>query len=194
MRPTRVEIFSDGVFAIAITLLVLEIDVPSAESDLGHELVRQWPSYAAYAVSFLTVGLAWVHHHSQFNQVEHPSRPLLFLNLVVLLTVAFVPFPTAVMAEYLGEGRDEQLAVALYSGSLFLIGASICTVWLYAARAGLLRDPVDPSDMRHLVIRNTVGPISYAAAAALAFVNPYAALALCALAGSYYLVPGRLEG
>lgn len=194
MRPTRVEIFSDGVFAIAITLLVLEIDVPSAdEPDLGRALLDEWPSYLAYAISFLTVGVAWVHHHSQFNQIEHQTRPVLFLNLLVLLAVAFVPFPTAVMAESIGENRDEELAVAFYCVSLFVIGLAICGVWVYAARAGLLRVRVDSAAMRHIVVRNMTGPIAYASAAGLAFLEHHVALGLCAVAGSYYLFPGRIE-
>src|SRR3954469_17222873 len=106
MSTDRLETFSDGVFEIAVTLLILEIGVPHvARGDLAHALVKLWPSYATYVVSFFTIGIIWVNHHSQFMQIERADRVLLFLNLYLLMWVAFIPFPTALLAEYLRAGR-----------------------------------------------------------------------------------------
>ena len=99
---TRLETFSDGVFAIAATLLVLEFSVDSAHApDLGSALLHLWPSYLAYATSFITIGIIWMNHHTCVETIGRVDRPLLFLNLLLLLTVAFLPFPTRLVADYL---------------------------------------------------------------------------------------------
>ena len=99
MNKSRVETFSDGVFAIAITLLILIIQPPRSGAHLGHELLRLWPSYLAYAISFLTIGIMWVNHHTIFRHIERVDRTFLLLNLMLLMLVAFVPFPTRIAAE-----------------------------------------------------------------------------------------------
>jgi hypothetical protein len=101
----RLEAFSDGVFAIAITLLVLEIAVPHVEHDasLTNALLDLWPSYFGYAVSFITIGVMWINHHHMFKDIERVDHGLLALNLLLLICISFVPFPTAVLAEYVGE-------------------------------------------------------------------------------------------
>ena len=109
MPKSRTEAFSDGVFAIAITLLIIEVRVPDSQSgELGRDLANQWPSYAAYLVSFVIIGIIWVNHHDIFERITTVDRPLLFLNLLLLLTVAFLPFPTARLGQYIRQG--EQLA------------------------------------------------------------------------------------
>src|SRR3954468_8377027 len=124
MSKARLEAFSDGVFAIAITLLVLEIKVPSPHGghSLAHGLVELWPSYAGFAVSFITIGIIWVNHHAVFANVESVDRALLFRNLLLLLTVSFIPFPTAVMAEYLRAGNGQDVAVSFYAAWFFVMG------------------------------------------------------------------------
>src|SRR5436309_13539589 len=98
MRTNRVEAFSDGVLAMAITLLILEISVPDVKGDdLLDALGHQWPSYVAYVVSFLTIGIMWVNHHALFDHIRIVDRGLLFVNLFLLLAIAFVPFPTALL-------------------------------------------------------------------------------------------------
>ena len=100
----RLEIFSDAVIAIAITLLVLDIRVPQApQGQLLHALGRQWPSYAAYVLSFAVIGIMWVSHHSMFERIREIDRGLLFSNLLLLLGIAFLPFPTPLLAEYAAE-------------------------------------------------------------------------------------------
>src|SRR3954447_15493560 len=136
MSKARLEAFSDGVFAIAITLLVLEIKVPpsgGAEA-LAHGLWELWPSYVGFAVSFITIGIIWVNHHVVLTTIESVDRALLFKNLLLLLTVSFIPFPTAVMAEYLRADSGENLAAAFYAGSFFVMGLAFRQIWPGAAR------------------------------------------------------------
>lgn len=194
MPTTRAETFSDAVFAIAITLLVLDLKVPNpAAGGLGDELTGQWPSYTAYALSFLTIGIVWINHHAQFARLERIDHWLLMLNLLVLLTVAVVPFPTAVMARYLKAGSDQELAVALYAGAILAMGVTYLAIWEYAARRELLGDRLTPAAKRRLLRRNLVGPCLYGLGVAVAFLNPYASLALLAVGGLYYLLPGRWD-
>ncbi len=117
------EVFSDGVFAIAITLLVLEIHVPEpgAGESLGHELLAQWPSYAAFVVSFLTIGIIWINHHAMVRRLRVTDHSILIWNLLLLMTVSALPFTTALMAAYLKQGQGESLAAAVYSGSFLLM-------------------------------------------------------------------------
>jgi uncharacterized membrane protein len=119
VETNRLEAFSDGVFAIAITLLVIEIEVPHTESDgLAGALAGQWPSYVAYAVSFAVIGIMWVNHHGLIELVAGVDRPLLFLNLLLLMFVAFMPFSTALLAEHLqSRSADAHLAAAVYSAN-----------------------------------------------------------------------------
>jgi uncharacterized membrane protein len=124
MSTNRLEAFSDGVFAIAITLLVLEIHVPEPGSgeSLGHELLAQWPSYAAFVVSFLTIGIIWINHHAMVRRLRRADHSILIWNLLLLMTVSALPFTTALMATYLKESSGESLAAAVFSGSFLLMG------------------------------------------------------------------------
>ncbi len=108
MSTTRLETFADGVFAIAATLLVLEIQLPG--DDIGHGLVDLWPSYFAYALSFLTIGIMWVNHHVVLTFIREADRTFLFINLFLLMAVAFLPFPTGVFAEHIGEDGAREAA------------------------------------------------------------------------------------
>ena len=125
VTKTRLEAFSDGVLAIAITLLVIEIRPPEVHEGerLAHALWAQWPSYVAYLVSFVTIGVIWLNHHRVFEPVARVDGPLLLLNLNLLLWTALIPFPTAVVAEHLGDpGEAARTALAVYSGVLLLMG------------------------------------------------------------------------
>src|SRR3989442_11891138 len=112
MSTARLETFADGVFAIAATLLILNVEV-SGHGTLSHQLVHAWVAYAAYAVSFLTIGIMWVNHHGVLRHVGHTDRTFLFLNVAFLLCVAFVPFPTRVLAEHVRHGGN---AAAVFYG------------------------------------------------------------------------------
>src|ERR687886_2911700 len=126
MTTGRLEAFSDGVFAVAITLLVLDIQPPSdarTQSGLWRALGDLWPHYAAYAVSFLIIGIVWVNHHAVLALIARVDRGLAFLNLLLLMAVALIPFATALLAEYLSHGAPEHVAAAAYSVLITLMGA-----------------------------------------------------------------------
>src|SRR5215467_5250067 len=138
MSTNRLEAFSDGVFAIAITLLVLDIHVPEPGSgSLGHELLAQWPSYAAYVISFITIGIIWMNHHAAFSRLRAVDHSILIWNLLLLLSVGILPFTTSLMATYLKEGSGESLAAAVYGASFLLMGV----VFIFTNRQILFRRP-----------------------------------------------------
>ena len=156
----RVEAFSDGVFAIAITLLVLEIrvpDVPRSESlwtALGHE----WPSYFAYVVGFLGVGVTWLNHHTTFGAIAHVDRPLLLLNLLLLMTISAIPWPVELVATYLDRGQQASVAVAVLGLVMTAMSIAYTAFWQYATRhPALLRDDVDAEAVRGGRLRFAVG-------------------------------------
>jgi uncharacterized membrane protein len=188
----RLEGFSDGVFAVAITLLVLEIDIPGPGGDLAHKVGELWPSFAAYVVSFLTIGIIWVNHHTMVNRLERLDRTLLFFNLNLLLWVVLIPWSTALTAAHLREGgANEAFAAVLYAVNLLAMSVSFFLIWTHARRARLL--DIDPSAMRQLIRRNLLGLLGYALAVAVAVVSAPASLVLCGLVAIYYTHPGPLR-
>jgi uncharacterized membrane protein len=190
----RIEAFSDGVFAIAITLLILEIKVPHpGERGLWHELAQLWPSYLAFFTSFLTIGIVWINHHAQFDRFAHVDRTLNFLNLFLLLWVSFVPFPTALVAEYLRDGNtsDQHTAATVYAATFLALSLTFFALWRYASGAKLLTHDLSQRQVAALTRRNSVGQIAYAISLGLAFVSATASLALCTLTAIYYIHPGR---
>jgi uncharacterized membrane protein len=191
MSGGRLEAFSDGVFAIAITLLVLDLAVPSREESrdggLAAALGRQWPSYFAYLVSFLIIGIIWVNHHTMFDKVRRVDRPVLFANLALLLVVSAIPFPTRLLAEYLTAGGDAHVAAAVYSATMFVMGLFFTLLWLTITRdARLLHEHLDPVVSRAALRRFALGNIFYLATIGLAFVSAIATLAVHAALGIYY--------
>jgi uncharacterized membrane protein len=120
VETARVEAFSDGVFAIAITLLILAVGIEQAlrTGNLADQLLELWPAYIAYAASFLTIGLMWVNHHAVFRQFARVDRPLLLLNILLLMLIAFVPFPTRVVADHARSAEDRQAAALLYGTTM----------------------------------------------------------------------------
>jgi uncharacterized membrane protein len=190
VRTDRLEAFSDGVFAIAITLLALELPRPEGP-DLWQELGHAWESYAAFFVSFLTIGIIWVNHHALVDRIAHADRTLLFLNLFLLMWVSIIPWPTGLVADRLGEDGAEA-AVVIYSGAFLAMGITFRAVWVHARNAGALA-ALSAAQVAHLDRRNAFGLLIYAIAVALAFVLPAASLALCFLVAAYYLLPDRAE-
>jgi TMEM175 potassium channel family protein len=168
----RVEIFSDGVFAIAITLLVLDISVAPADYDnLRHALLHEWPAYLAYVTSFLTVGSVWIAHHNLFSRLRFIDPTLLRLNLLLLMTAAFLPFPTSVLAQALHHsGTAERTAVVFYGAVALVIEIVLRGAQRYAASRPELREPSaavpEPSTTRPHVTgwRAWVSSVLYAAA------------------------------
>jgi uncharacterized membrane protein len=197
MSTNRLEAFSDGVFAIAITLLVLNIDVPRPGSGhLGHELLAQWPSYAAYVISFLTIGIIWINHHAAFSRLRTVDHSILILNLLLLLSVGILPFTTSLMATYLKEGSGENLAAAIYGASFLLMGAlfGLANRQILFRRPRLLREPIEPRAARSILEFAALGQIPYLLAVVLAFVSPYITLAICAACAIYYALPVASRG
>ena len=187
MNRTRVEAFSDGVFAIAITLLVLTVAQPRSYRDLAHELGTQWPSLAAYIVSFAVIGIMWINHHSVFGHLERVDRGLLYLNLMLLMTIAFLPYPTGVPRPGPGQGaRDSNRRCRVWRrhGCQFL---RLGGLWLYASRHRRLLRPGFPEGERTTAtLLFTFGVLVYTLAVGVAFLNAYAFLALQGVLAVYY--------
>jgi uncharacterized membrane protein len=190
VTKTRLEAFSDGVLAIAITLLVIEIHPPElGEGEtLAHALWAQWPSYLAYLVSFLTIGVIWLNHHRIFAQVVRVDGPLLVLNLNLLLWTGLIPFPTAVVAEHLGgAGEAAQTAAALYCGVLLGMSISFGGLFAWVTHTDRLLGRLPPPGVVGAArLRFTVGLVVYAVAFVLSWVSAPLALALCGLMALYY--------
>jgi len=174
---TRVEAFSDGVFAIAITLLILEIRVPHGDHDLWAGLRALWPSYIAFVMSFAVILIMWVNHHELLRMVRGVSYPFLFANGLLLLTVTFVPFPTAVLAANLAT-PGAKAAVAFYCAT-FVVNA-LCWNLLFGTivRGGLLDEEVSAATIANVRRTYYVGVLVYVLATALAFVRPALGLLL----------------
>lgn len=185
----RVEAFSDGVFAIAITLLVLELHAPEGAGDLWHALLHEWPQFAAYITSFSIIGIMWVNHHSMFRQIVRGDRLLLFFNLLLLLWTALLPFPTSLVAGHLGEGDwNEAVAEAVYSTNLTLAAISFSLIWAHAVRNGrLIGQPLGPRQEKQAIARFSLGTVIYAATIGVSFLSAGTALAIQFLLALYYL-------
>jgi uncharacterized membrane protein len=154
LRVARMEAFSDGVFAIAITLLVLEITIPPGyEGHLLTGVLSQWPSYLAYLVSFATVGAIWLSHNAITHYLHSVNTTFLRLNLGLLLLVSFLPFPTKLLAENLGSRGDEKVAATIYGITLLAATSLLSVLWLQAVRANLVHPTADDEEIRVLTKR-----------------------------------------
>lgn len=186
MNKGRVEAFSDGVFAFAITLLVVTIAPPGDFHHLAAALARRWPSLAAYVVSFAVIGIMWLNHHSVFAYFARIDRRLVYLNLLLLMTVAFLPYPTGVLGEALVHG-DALPAAVVYGATMTANGAAWTALWLYASHRRRLLEPTFPeSERRAATLLFNAGSVVYAAAVGVAFINTYAFLAVQAALAAYY--------
>jgi uncharacterized membrane protein len=189
----RLEVFSDSILAIAITLLVLDIHVPHLRGNesLAHGLFHLWPYYLAYALSFCTIGLIWVAHHSMFRRVGDVDRPLLLVNLALMACVAFLPFSTAVLAQfswYNSHGAD--VAAALYSLNMLAIGVAFLGLWIYLSRnLHLFIGHMEAGALRGAIIRSAIVPGAYTLTFALAFWNTTACYVIW-LATTVYIAFG----
>jgi uncharacterized membrane protein len=195
---TRLEAFSDGVFAIAITLLVLDLHVPEVGTgSLAHALSRQWPADASYVISFLTIGIIWVNHHNVLRHLERCDRRLLFLNVFLLMTVAVVPYPTALVSHYARSPNATAAAVA-YGVVMVAMALVFNAMWHYSIRGGLLAPGADPREVSGITRSFMPGPVLYLTGTLVAFVSAdaslviYAALAVFYVASSSFL--GRSDG
>jgi uncharacterized membrane protein len=190
---TRLETFSDGVFAIAATLLVLEFSVTSADShDLGSALLHLWPSYLAYATSFITIGIIWMNHHTCIETVARVDRTFLFLNLLLLMTVAFLPFPTKLVAQHL-QKPGEQDAVYAYAAT-FVVMSVIYNIWWRYASTGrrLTAEGVPNSLLRAISKAFNPGVPIYALTFLVAVWSPLASVFLTFAIAAFYLPSAAL--
>jgi uncharacterized membrane protein len=188
------EAFSDGVFAIAITLLVLDLHVPEVgDGSLTHALGKQWPADASYAVSFLTIGIIWVNHHGLMRHLERCDRTLLCLNVFLLMMVAVLPYPTALISHYARTPNATAAAVA-YGGVMVTMALFFNAIWHYAIRAGLLTPGADERDVSGITRSYLPGPLLYLTAALLAFVSADASLAAYAAIAIFYVASASLWG
>ena len=194
METGRVEAFSDGVFAIAITLLILIVGIEHApQSDLGVELLDLWPAYVAYAVSFLTIGIMWVNHHMIFRHFARVDRPLLLLNIFLLMLIAFVPFPTRVVADFIKSDADRQDASLLYGITMTITAILFFAVWMYGSRR-LLRPDADRREVTGITRSYLPGTPLYATATLLALLSPIASLIMFAALALFYAVSSAVFG
>ncbi len=193
MSKARVEAFSDGVIAVAITLLALDLHVPdpAQPGTLARHLGEQWPHYAAYVVSFVTIGIIWINHHAMLRRLRAVDHTILTLNLLLLMTIVVLPFTTALMAEYLKASHGQNLAAAVYGGSLLLMALAFLTmqVNLLNAKVDLLDERLTPEARRAVLRRNAAGVPPYVIATIAAVVSPYVTLAICAAIAAFYAAP-----
>jgi len=197
----RLEAFSDGVFAVAITLLVLNIKIPGLDLSASHlpndaqlrpMLLSEWPMLAAYATSFATIGVMWLNHHRLFTHIKRTNTVLMLLNLLLLLVIVFIPVPTALVAEYLVR-PDQHAAALLYSGTNVILAVSFNLLWRYASYHNrLIGKNVDIRAVRAISKQYWFGPLPYLVAFILALFNTPASLILNFLLALFFAIPPRL--
>jgi uncharacterized membrane protein len=187
MSRTRVEAFSDGIFAIAITLLVLTIAQPSSYHDLANQLIDRWPSLIAYVVSFIVIGIMWLNHHTIFQMLGRIDRGVVCFNLLLLMTVVFIPYPTGVLGEALRNNAGAKTAAVAYSITMSLNAFAWAALWLYAAHERrLLHESFPEEERRPATVRFTAGALVYTLSIGVALINAYACLAFHGLLAVYY--------
>ena len=195
METGRVEAFSDGVFAIAITLLILAVGVDQARASgsLSHQLLHLWPAYIAYAVSFVTVGIMWINHHQLFHHFAGADRILLLLNTLLLMSIAFTPFPTRVVAEFAHTTSDRRAAALLYGINFTFTAILFLALWLYGSRR-LLRPDSDMREVSGITRSYLPGAPLYGTATLIALASPTASLIMFAVIALFYAISSAVFG
>jgi uncharacterized membrane protein len=192
----RLETFADGIFAIAATLLILNVDGQVSEDvhDLGGRLLHIWPSYLAYAVSFVTIGIMWINHHTIMSQVENTDRRFLVANIGLLMCIAFFPFTTRLVAENV-RGNGAEAAALAYGFTGVATAIMFDLTWFYAAIGRrLLRGDADPAVVSGISRTYIPGPWIYLAATLVAFASPVTSIVLFAAIALFYVVESSLFG
>lgn len=184
----RLAALTDGVFAIAITLLSLEVAVPIIHSasgpDLIEALLEQWPSYVAYTVTFFLIGAYWINHHRMFNLLKGVNHTFLVLNILFLMAIAIIPFPNALIAEYVRDPELRGVAALVYGAAMAALAVMFNAVWWYAGgRHRLMKPECHPHAIRKVLNSYLMGPIAYGAGAVLSLFVPMVSIAI------YVLVP-----
>jgi uncharacterized membrane protein len=196
VTTARLETFADGVFAIAATLLILNVDtgVGSGSRNLGSQLLHIWPSYVGYGVSFLTIGIMWANHHTLMNQIGRADRRFLMLTIGLLLCIAFVPFPTRLVAEHIRDGGARAAALA-YGATMTAASIMFLSVWLYASRGmRLLSDDADLRTVRGITRSYVPGAPVYLTSTLIALASPTASVVLYAAIAAFYLIESSVFG
>lgn len=192
MSPNRLEAFSDGVFAIAATLLILNVVEPDGQ--LGPGLLHIWPSYVAYAVSFVTIGVIWINHHMVVTQIARVDRLFLLINIIFLMLIAFIPFPTHLLAEHINS-EGAQAAALTYGITLTGTAIMFNVMWQYAAHGGrLLRENANARAVRGITRSYLPGPFIYLVATVAALVSPQLSAVLYAGIALFYVLESSLFG
>jgi uncharacterized membrane protein len=196
MGTNRLEAFSDGVIAVAVTLLVLDIKVPAENGDLLHALLRNWPHYAAYVVSFMTIGIIWINHHAMIGRLQRADHSILILNLLLLMSIVLLPFATELMAAYLQASSGESLAAGIYSGAFLLMSVMFSALnrHILLERAHMLRTEMSLDERRRVLSRSISGLAPYLIATLLAVISPYITLAICGAVAVFYALPAASGG
>ena len=197
-KKNRLEAFSDGVFAIAITLLVLEIAVPAItknvhEGDVVRDLAHEWPVYLAYFVSFMTIGAIWIEHSALVDALDSIDGVFMRLNLVLLLFCAFLPFPTRMMSEWAGNVHAERVAVVIYGVVLLMMTLMLLVLGRHAEREGLFGDDLadERSEAPRVKFQLTPSLIGYLVASVLGLFSPKAGIIIFLLIGVWLAIPIR---
>jgi len=197
VETSRLETFADGVFAIAATLLILSVDTSVGSpvgANLRHTLLAAWPSYVAYVVSFLTIGIIWANHHTIMDQVGRADRTFLMLTVGFLMVVAFIPFPTRLVAEFIGKDGARS-ATVIYGITLTLTAVMFNAIWFYAARGGrLLRNDADQRTVRGISKTFVLGPWMYVAATIVAAIAPTVGAIVFLLFALFWVIESSFFG
>jgi len=192
----RMGAFCDGVFAIALTLLVLELRVPTADivarEGLWHALGGHWSSFGAFALSFVIIGIMWANHHSLFRYIGRTNHVFSMLNLGLLFFTVLLPFPTAVLATYLPSPEARTPATVLYGANLVMTAIFFNWLWRYAIKGRrLLRAAADQKLVDHVTAEYRLGPMLYGVATLLAFVSVWISLGIHALLAAMFFLPNK---
>lgn len=194
MPKNRLEAFADGIFAFAATLLILNLTVTGG-GHLGTQLLQIWVGYVAYAISFTTIGIIWMNHHLVMHQIARTDRPFLVLNVLFLMVIAFIPFPTRLLALYINSPDDGKAAALAYGITLTLTALLFNALWRYAAqRRRLIREDADQRTVTGISRSYIPGPILYFVATVVALINPIASAVLFAAIAVFYVLDSAVFG
>ena len=193
MSLSRLQSYVDAILAIAATLLILNVSVSSAS--LPHELLTIWPSYVAYAVSFVTIGVIWANHHTVMSQISHVNRAFLVINTLFLMVVAFIPFPTHLLSEYILDPKGAQAAAVAYGITGTLVAVMFNILWRYAASGRrLIRADASPRTVDGISRSYLPGPFLYAAGTSVALASPKVSAGIYAAIALFYVLESSIFG
>jgi len=194
LSKTRIEALTDGIFAIAMTLMVFDIKVPAVtqmnQLNLRHELIQLWPRFLAYVISFVMLGVYWVGHHNQYHYIRRTDRPFLWINIFFLMGVSLIPFSTGL----LGQFPEDRTALGVYGLNLIMVGGFLYAHWSYATREHrLVQRQISSEVVRQAKYRIVIGPAASILAVCASFVSTRLSLMIFALIPLLYLIPGRID-